>query len=113
MRRLNELIAMRLSAWFSTMWCFWAFNVLALLPVFWPASLQVTQFISSGYLQLIALPLLAVAGVILGRSAEARAQQDHLAIMAEVETLKAMQAEQHQILGLLKAHVAPHLTTRN
>jgi len=103
-RHFNEITAVRLSAWFATMECFWAFNALALLPVFWPASLQITQFISSGYLQLIALPLLAVAGVILGRTAEARAQQDHLAIMAEVETLKAMQAEQHQILQLLKEH---------
>ena len=46
------------------------------------------------------------------RAAEDRTQQDHLAIMAEVETLKAMQAEQHQILAMLKERLAPHLTTK-
>jgi hypothetical protein len=101
MRRFNETVAIWLSAKFSTMACFWSFNVLALLPAAWPASLQITQFISSGYLQLIALPLLAVSADISFRRTEARAQQDHVAIMAEVAMLKAIQVEQHEILRLL------------
>jgi hypothetical protein len=83
--------------------CFWIFNALALLPIAWPASLQITQFISSGYLQLIALPLLAVSGGISFQRTEARAQQDHAMIMAEVKMLKAIQVEQHEIVRLLHA----------
>ena len=45
--------------------CFYAFLVLALLPLVYPASMAVVQFISSGVLQLIALPLLAVAAKII------------------------------------------------
>jgi hypothetical protein len=107
MRRLNETIATWLSAKFSTMACFWAFNALALLPVAWPASLQTAQFISSGWLQLISLPLLAVGQEISGRRAETRAQQDHVAIMSDVAMLKAIQAEQHQILTMLKEQASP------
>jgi hypothetical protein len=45
--------------------CFYAFTVLALLPLLWPQSMAVVQFISSGVLQLVALPLLAVAAKII------------------------------------------------
>jgi len=85
------------------MWCFWLFNLVALLPFIWPASLQIAQYISSGYLQLVALPLLAVVTVLTGRGAEARAQADHEAIMGEVETLRAIQSSQNQILSELHA----------
>jgi hypothetical protein len=102
LKALNEWLALRLSAGFSTMTCFWVFNMLALSPLMYPASLPIMQFISSGYLQLVALPLLAVSGIILSRDGEIRAKQDHIAIMAEVEMLKSLQAEQHEILKLLK-----------
>lgn len=89
MRRFNEWLALRLSAWFATMAAFYAFLLLALLPLPWPASMPVVQFLSSGVLQLVALPLLAVSGVIIGRKAEARAEADHAAIMELVSDLHA------------------------
>jgi len=102
LRRFNEWIALHLGDFFSTMACFWLFNLVALFPFIWPASLQIAQYVSSGYLQLVALPLLAVVTRLTGRAAESRAQQDHLAIMGEVETLKTIQSEQHVILNLLQ-----------
>ncbi|HTQ70638.1 MAG TPA: hypothetical protein VMH92_03990 [Acidocella sp.] len=84
------------------MGAFWAFLALALLPTIWPASMAAVQFISSGVLQLVALPLLAVSGILLGRAAETRAQADHEAIMAEMVILKEMQAELHSVLTAVR-----------
>ena len=63
--RANEYLATHLAQAFATMACFWVFLILSLLPLFWRASMPVVQFISSGVLQLIALPLIAVAGKII------------------------------------------------
>jgi len=97
----NEWVALHLGEFFSSMLCFWSFNFIAILPFIWPSSLQIAQYISSGYLQLVALPLLAVVTRLTGRAAEARAQADHLAIMGEVETLKAIGAKQDKTLQFL------------
>jgi len=101
--RANEWVALRLGGFLGSMYAFWVFNLIALLPFIWPASLSIAQYVSSGYLQLVALPLLAVVTVLTGRGAEARAQADHEAIMGEVETLRAIQSSQNQILSELHA----------
>ncbi len=90
MRRFNEWLAIHLAEAFATMTAFYGFTCLALLPLVWPQSMSVVQFVSSGVLQLIALPLLAVSGVIIGRKADARAEQDHAAL---VELLAALHAK--------------------
>lgn len=87
MKRFSDILALRLSSWFSSMGCFWLFNALAFLPILFPLSLPYVQFVSSGWLQLVALPLLAVSGVIIGKEAEIRAEQDHQAIMELVNAL--------------------------
>ncbi|HQT89690.1 MAG TPA: hypothetical protein PK677_14275 [Acidiphilium sp.] len=102
MRRFNEWLALRLSTAFATMAAFYAFAALALLPLVWPASMPVVQFVSSGVLQLVALPLLAVAGVLIGRKAEARAEQDHAALMELVGALH----EKHDALAQSHANLA-------
>lgn len=63
-RDLNNRLALHIAAAFSTMACFWACNALAFLPIVWPQSLDVVQFISSGWLQLVALPVLGVTSAI-------------------------------------------------
>ncbi len=80
----NKRAALWMAAWFSTMTCFWLFTALSLLPIVWPESMNVIQFISSGVLQLIALPLLGVAGVIIGQKAETRAEEDHKMLIEEM-----------------------------
>ena len=87
MWRFNDWLAIRLSSVFATMGFFWFCLLLSLLPLKWPETMQAVQFVSSGVLQLIALPLLAVSGVIIGRKAEARAEQDHEALMELVQAL--------------------------
>ena len=79
MGALNTTLALRLSGAFGTMGCFWAFCLLALLPLAWPPAMPYVQFISSAFLQLVALPLLAVAAKII------QAQQEvHKASLEEL-----------------------------
>src|SRR5271168_2942462 len=99
-KRSNEWVAVKLSSIFSTMECFWVFCVIASLPVVFPSTLQIANYISSSYLQLIALPLLAVGAVVLGRASELRAQQDHEALMEELTLLKEMHSEVQELLEL-------------
>ena len=75
MRAFNEWLAVKMSDAFSTMACFWAFTALALLPFVWPRSMAVVQFISSGVLQLVALPLLAVAVRVINDKADRHTSQ--------------------------------------
>lgn len=75
MRRFNDWLALRLSAAFSTMACFYAFLILSLLPLVWHNSMEVVQFISSGVLQLVALPLLAVAAKVINDKADQHAKE--------------------------------------
>jgi len=83
----NEWLAVRLAAAFSTMWCFWAFNALAFLPVIWPRSLDVVQFISSGWLQLVSLPLLGVSAAVSHHKIRKRIEQHHEAVISHINTL--------------------------
>lgn len=54
--------------------CVWAFWLIALVPLVWPQSLDVVQFISSGVLQLVALPVLAVAGAMQAQQSRKQAR---------------------------------------
>lgn len=60
--RANSLAIFALAAAIETSICVWAFLILPLIPIAWPSSMPVIQFVSSGVLQLVALPILAVAG---------------------------------------------------
>ncbi len=94
MRRFNERLAVLLSSAFSTMACFYVFCMLALLPLVWPASMAAVQFISSAFLQLVALPLLAVAARVIQAQQDAHARDiaelhaKHDALHAKIEGRK-------------------------
>ena len=94
MKRFNRWLAVNLSKWFSTMACFYAFCVLALLPLAWPKLLPVVQFISSGFLQLGALPLLAVAAKII-QDQQGHIKQQADQHKADLEALHAKHDELH------------------
>lgn len=96
MKRFNDWVAVKISDVFSTMGCFWAFCVLALIPLVVPKLLPEVQFISSGFLQLVALPLLAVAAKI--NNDQAKQHQKDLALLHEKhddlhETVKTLSRE--------------------
>lgn len=79
MTRINNWLAVKLSGLFSTMGCFYVFLLLALLPLPFPAAMPYVQFISSAVLQLVALPLIAVASRVIQEQ-----QAAHAASIAEL-----------------------------
>ena len=93
-RAFNEWLAVRASGLMATMACFWLVQAVVLLPLIWPGSLAVVQFVSSAWFQAAALPLLAV-GTALGLRGQderrdlqdKRREQDHAALMELVQAL--------------------------
>ena len=93
--RFNEALAARGTLLFGSMWTFYAFFVWGLLA-FVPALAQwkdIILLISSAWIQLWALPLLMVGGVVLNRASEKRAAEDHEVIRQEFDLLKSNQRQ--------------------
>lgn len=61
----------------GTMGFFYVCATLVTIPIFVAPALPIVQYISSGYLQLILLPLIMVGQNLQGRHAELRAQHDY------------------------------------
>ena len=104
----NERIAIFATKYFGSMWTFWIFCGWAFLPLI-PA-LEVYKesilYISSGFIQLAALPLIMVGQDILGRASEIRAQEDHEMIKEQykniqelLEEIKKLHHHTHEMLG--------------
>jgi hypothetical protein len=72
------------------MWCVYAFTVLSLFPLAYPASTEFVQYVSSGVLQLILLPAIMVGTAILNEGAERRAKQDHEILLQELQMLRSV-----------------------
>lgn len=90
----SRLIAAQASL-IETPACVWAFWLIALVPLVWPQSLDVVQFISSGVLQLVALPVLAVAGAMQAQQSRKQARADHETMMTLMREVRTMHAELH------------------
>ena len=82
----QEKLAIWLTDHAGTMYFFYLCCVLALIPLVWVQSLPVIQFISSGFLQLVFLPLILLTQNLQNRHAELRAEEDYkVNIKAEFE----------------------------
>lgn len=73
----SDKIALFITKYVGTMGFFYACAVLVTIPLLFPTTLPVVQYVSSGYLQLIFLPLIMVGQNLQGRHAELRAQHDY------------------------------------
>lgn len=99
-KKFNERLAVRITALLGTMWCAYAFVVLCVLPLMFPAQEGTILYLSNCF-QLVFLPLLMVGQNVLGRKGELRAQADHRAIMEELQEIKAM----HEVVTTVHGHV--------
>ena len=63
-KRLNNNVAFMLAAWFCSMACFYVCCGLIAVGFIWPSTMEAVQFISSGVIQLVALPILGVANTV-------------------------------------------------
>jgi hypothetical protein len=93
-KRINDILAMRITMLVGTIWAFYAFVIFGLTPLLWPGYEEQILYWSN-FLQLIFLPVITVGTAILSRDAEARAVEDHKMIKEEF----AMLREAHDLLG--------------
>lgn len=97
----TDKIALFITNHVGTMTFFYFCLVLVTVPLFWKASMPFIQYISSGYLQLIFLPLIMVGQNLQGRHAELRAQHDYetnVKAEKEIEAILLHLEQQHEMI---------------
>jgi len=77
----------------ATSACVWAFLALSLIPLVWVKVIAIIQFISSGVLQLVALPVLGVQNKMESTRLALQMQEQHDATMAILKELHQMHIE--------------------
>lgn len=107
--RLNAAIAVRITRIVGTMYCAYAFTVIALVAL--PAAIQqgsptvLVNWLSSNFLQLVLLPIIIVGQNVISAAQDARAEADHETLTA-LHQMSKQQIEilngQNQILDLLR-----------
>lgn len=73
----TDKLALFLTRRIGTMGFFFFCFVLVTIPLFFRNVMPIVQYISSGYLQLLLLPLIMVGQNLQGRHSELRAQHDY------------------------------------
>lgn len=107
--RFNMRIAVRITSIVGSMWCAYAFAVLALIS--FPAAIRsgdpiiIVAWIAQTFLQLILLPIIIVGQNVQAAATEARAEADHQTLTA-IHTLSvavhAINEQQNTILALIE-----------
>jgi hypothetical protein len=103
--QFNESVAIGGTKVFSSMWTCYAFCVwglLGMVPGLPKGFTDIVLLVSSAWIQLFALPLIAVGAVVLNRASEARATEDHAAILAELQEIRETHADILEQLALAK-----------
>jgi len=72
-----DRVALFLVSKLGTMWFFWLCFFLVTLPLIIPKTMTVIQYVSSGYLQLLFLPLIMIAGNLQQKRAELREESSY------------------------------------
>ena len=99
LRRTSDRLILWTAATLGSSACVYLFFLFPLIPLLWPATLDVVQFVSSGVLQLVALPVLAVAAGIEGMRTRAQAREQHDAMIEMMREIREMHAELHAKLN--------------
>jgi len=101
-RKANEWLAVKSNVVFASMELFWILLIFCTIPLVWPSTLSVVQFVSSGVFQAVALPLIAVGTVIAAKSSDKLAVEQHQATMESHEEIKKLLAEDDAIEARLQ-----------
>jgi hypothetical protein len=113
MGRVNAAVAVRITKIVGTMYCAYAFALLALVAL--PTAIEqgsatvLVNWISSNFLQLVLLPIIIVGQNVISTAQDARAAADHETLTALHEMSKqqlAILEGQNEILDLLKRKIA-------
>jgi hypothetical protein len=109
MGRFNAAVAVRITKIVGTMYCAYAFTLVALVAL--PAAIQqgsvtvLVNWLSSNFLQLVLLPIIIVGQNVISAAQDARAEADHETLTAlhqmSKQQLKILEG-QNEILDLLR-----------
>ena len=111
--RINTRIAVAITRTVGSMWCAYAFALLALISL--PAAIHshdpiiIVAWIAQTFLQLVLLPIIIVGQNVQAAAADARAESDHETLLA-IHTLTSevhnITERQTRMLKLIEDHVA-------
>ncbi len=112
MGRFNAAVALRVTKIVGTMYCAYAFTLIALVAL--PAAIEqgsptvLINWLSSNFLQLVLLPIILVGQNVISTAQDARAEADHETLTA-LHQMSKQQLDilngQNEILDLLKRKV--------
>jgi hypothetical protein len=112
MGRFNAAVAVRITRIVGTMYCAYAFGLLALVAL--PAAIQqgsptvLVNWLSSNFLQLVLLPIIIVGQNVISAAQDKRAEADHETLTA-LHTMAKQQIDilegQSKILAMLQEKV--------
>jgi len=95
--RINTRLALTVTKAVGSMWCAYAFALLALISL--PAAISthdpiiIVAWIAQTFLQLVLLPIIIVGQNVQAAASDARAESDHATLMA----IHTLTSEVHQI----------------
>ena len=102
----TDKVALYITNKIGTMGFFYFCVILVTVPLLIPSTMPVIQYMSSGYLQLILLPLILIGQNLQGKHAELRAQHDYETnVKAEKEieaVLLHLEKQDEMMMDILK-----------
>ena len=101
MENFNKKLATIVTNIVGTMWCAYAFTLLAIVSL--PDAIHggvatLITWIAQTFLQLVLLSIIMVGQSVNSEKAEKRAEEDHVMIMQELSELKDLHTDIHEIL---------------
>jgi hypothetical protein len=105
--RVNKWLAVKITEGVGTMWCAYAFAILAIISL--PAAIAshnaviIVQWISQTFLQLVLLSIIIVGQNVLAAATDQRAEADH----ETLELLREINLTQLEILQELRGRSGP------
>ena len=112
----TDKIALFITRRVGTMGFFYFCLVLVVLPLVFTSTMPIVQYVSSGFLQLILLPLILIGQNLQGRHAELRAQHDYETNVKAEEEIEAillrLEKQDETMLQILKKIEALEKTSK-
>lgn len=111
--QLSDLdrLALLITNGLGTMYTFFAFCILVMIPFAFPATLPYVQFISSAFLQLVLLPIIMVGQNLQQKHQELMAENDYETnVKAEIE-IEHLQKEMEKLKKSMDV-VVDHITAK-
>ena len=101
MENFNKKLATIVTNVVGTMWCAYAFTLLAIVSL--PDAIHggiatLITWIAQTFLQLVLLSIIMVGQSVNSEKSEKRAEEDHEMIMQELSELKDLHTDIHEIL---------------